>query len=64
MVGAGGSLAPRDGGEVKKKNELSPVSYRVLKTREPAKCSSRTGILRYVLLQCCTAVVGRPAGSG
>ena len=47
----------------RKKN--SPrVFYRVLSTREPTKCSSRTGILLYVLLRCCTAVVGCSAGSG
>ena len=43
LVG-GGSLAPRD------EKATPPVSYQVLKTREPTNCSSRTRILLYVLL--------------
>ena len=35
---------------------------RVLKIREPTKCSSRTGIPPYILLQCCTAVVAWSVG--
>ena len=51
---------------VVKVNELPPISYYlVLKTREPTnKCSLRTGILPYVLRQCCTAVMGWSVGSG
>ena len=65
LVG-GGSLAIHEMTGGRKTTNL-PAFFtvlRVLKTPEPTKYSSRSGIPRYILLHCCTAVVAWSVGGG
>ena len=65
LVG-GGSLAIHEMAGGRKTTNLPafPTVLRVLKTPEPTKRSSRTGIPPYILLHCCTAVEAWSVGGG